>query len=121
MRSLGGHLELGKKGEELAAKTLRKQGYRILCRNHKTPLGEIDMVAEESGHLVFVEVKTRSGTSFGEPKEAISFKKRAKLRNLAQYYLKEKRLGDVFCRFDVVSIVFGENDAPRVELIKDAF
>jgi putative endonuclease len=108
-------------GEELAARTLRKQGYRVICRNHRTPLGEIDMVAEESGHLVFIEVKTRRGTSFGEPKEAVSAKKREKLRNLARYYLKEKNHGDVACRFDVVSIVLDGSGPPGVELIKDAF
>ena len=65
-------LQLGKAGEDLAAAVLKKQGYKILERNYVTPLGEIDLVARQGKTLVIIEVKTRKGTRFGSPQEAVS-------------------------------------------------
>lgn len=76
---------LGIKGEELAVKFLKKKGYRIISRNFKSPIGEIDIIAEDLGTFVFVEVKTRSDESFGYPFEAVNYKKREKLRRVALY------------------------------------
>jgi len=111
---------LGDRGEELAAAFLKKQGYKILERNYRTPLGEIDLIARHLGALVFIEVKTRSGGRFGAGQEAVHSGKQARLRKLADYYLKKKRLGEVTVRFDVVGILW-RDDKPRIELIQGAF
>lgn len=112
--------QLGNRGEDLAAAALKKQGYKILERNYTTPLGEIDLIARHRGELVFIEVKTRKSLRFGEPQDAVSAPKQARLRRLADYYLKQKRLGEVPVRFDVVAITMAAGD-PRVEIIQNAF
>ena len=113
--------QLGDQGEDLAAAALKKQGYKILERNYVTPLGEIDLVARQGKTLVIVEVKTRKSLRFGSPQEAVSFAKQQRLRRLADYYVKQKRLGeDVLVRFDVVAIILGEDEA-QVEIIQEAF
>jgi len=112
--------QLGDAGEDLAAAALKKQGYKILARNWVTPLGEIDLIARQGKTYVFIEVKTRRGERFGAPQEAVHPAKQQKLRRLADYYLKQKRLEEVAMRFDVVAIVIGE-DGTQVEIIKNAF
>ncbi len=97
---------LGKFGEILAERFLKDRGYAIRERNFRCPLGEIDLVAEEGGELVFVEVKSRRGGGFGFPEEQISWKKQRKLERLAAYYLKRYR-HDVPVRIDVVAILLG--------------
>ena len=112
--------DLGDRGEDLAAGFLKKQGYKILERNYRTPLGEVDLIARHRGALVFIEVKTRRGDRFGAPQEAVHPGKQMKLRRLAEYYVKHKRLGEVAVRFDVVAIVVQE-DKPVIEIIPNAF
>jgi putative transposase len=112
--------QLGDHGEDLAAAALKKQGYKILERNYTTPLGEIDLIARQGKTLVIVEVKTRKSTRFGSPQEAVSAGKQAKLRRLADYYLKDQRLTWATVRFDVVGITIIGNE-PQVEIIKEAF
>jgi putative endonuclease len=112
--------QLGRAGEDLAVAALKKQGYKILARNYQTPLGEIDLIARHRGTLVFVEVKTRRSARFGQPQEAVSPKKQARLQKLADYYLKQQRLGPRPTRFDVVGIVL-EETGPQVEIIRGAF
>ena len=112
--------QLGDAGEDLAAAALKKQGYKILARNWVTPLGEIDLIARQGKTYIFIEVKTRRGERFGAPQEAVHPAKQQKLRRLADYYLKQKRLGEVAMRFDVVAIIIGE-DGTQVEIIKNAF
>ncbi len=111
---------LGDTGEDLAAAALKKQGYKILERNYITPLGEIDLIARQGKTLVIIEVKTRKNTRFGSPQEAVSAAKQAKLRRLADYYLKEHRLTGASVRFDVVAILLADA-GPQIEIISDAF
>jgi putative endonuclease len=111
---------LGDAGEDLAAAALKRQGYKILERNYVAPLGEIDLIARQGKTYVFIEVKTRKNDRFGAPQEAVTPAKQHKLRRLADYYLKQKRLGEVAVRFDVVGIVMNE-EGPRVEIIQEAF
>jgi uncharacterized protein (TIGR00252 family) len=113
--------QLGDHGEDLAAAALKQQGYKILERNYVTPLGEIDLVARQGQTLVVVEVKTRKSVRFGSPQEAVSVTKQGRLRRLADYYLKAKRLIGSPVRFDVVAISVTAGDEPRVEIIQDAF
>ncbi len=111
---------LGNRGEEIAEVFLKKAGYRIVERNFRSPFGEVDIVAEDRGCIVFVEVKTRSNLSYGLPAESIGVKKRHKISLVASYYLKSKNIKQRDSRFDVVSIVSSDG-VDRVELIKDAF
>ena len=111
---------LGKRGEDLACAELEKRGYVIVERRFRTRCGELDIVAREAGVLVFVEVKARSGSSFGTPLESVTWKKRQRLSQMAAAYLCHKRLAGVACRFDVISI--NERQGTQtLELVRGAF
>jgi putative endonuclease len=110
---------LGRSGEDLAAGFLKRRGYRILARNYRSPLGEIDIIARERQTLVFVEVKTRRSNYFGDPKAAVTFTKQKKISRVALYYLKTTGQMHTSARFDVVSIT--ADPEPHIELIKNAF
>jgi len=112
---------LGKKGEDLAAKHLAQNGYKLVTRNYRCTLGEIDIIAQDGENLVFIEVKTRSGHSFGSPAEAVTRHKQQQILRVAQYYLQEKRCTDVPCRFDVVAVVISKSCQNQIELIVNAF
>ena len=116
----------GAKGEEIAAKFLLKKGYRILDRNYRTPLGEIDIIAREGETLVFVEVKTRSSAQFGPPQLAVNHRKQVKMTHVALTYLSHRKITHSPCRFDVVAIRnhwkgAGNGREPEIELIRNAF
>ncbi|CAA9314666.1 MAG: Endonuclease [uncultured Frankineae bacterium] len=115
--------ELGRYGEQLAAEHLTADGLTVLARNWRCRRGELDLVLREpDGTLVFCEVKTRSGTGFGEPSEAVGRRKAARLRSLACLWLAEHRPpGSGALRFDVVSIVRRRGEAPRLTHLRDAF
>lgn len=98
--------ELGKKGEELTCFYLESLGYRILKRNFRYTNGEIDIIAEDNGELVFIEVKTRSNNRYGEPSESITKIKKKHLYRTAQLYLKINCMEGRYTRFDVVEIYF---------------
>ena len=105
---------LGDAGERLAARHLRRLGYRILARRYRTPLGEIDLIARDGDCLVFVEVKTRRGTAGGSPAEAVDRSKQQQLTRLASAFLKRHRMLDQRCRFDVVAVVLPGGQVPAV-------
>lgn len=111
---------LGAAGEEVAARLLASLGYRILERNYRCPLGELDAVAVKDRTLVFLEVKARTSDDFGGPLEAVDRRKRRKLTRLAQYFTKERGLVDVPQRFDVVAVWF-EGGRARAEVYENAF
>lgn len=110
----------GKIGEEIAANLLIKEGYRILERNFRCPLGEIDIVALDNGTIVFVEVKTRSSGNFGPPEEAINHRKRHQIAKAAQFYISRKKLHNNPARFDVVAVTI-KDGKEEVRLIRNAF
>ena len=97
---------LGNEGERLAARYLRRQGYKILARRYRTALGELDLVARDGACIVFVEVKTRRSTVAGQPHEAVDRAKQAQLTRLALAFLKRYRRLEQPARFDVVSIIW---------------
>lgn len=103
--------DLGRRGEEAAAKFLHRHGYDVVERNWTCPAGEADIIARVGEVLVFVEVKTRRGVSHGFPAEAVDEVKRERYRRIALAYLAERRLGEVPLRFDVVSIVVSDRRA----------
>lgn len=110
---------IGSKGEEIAADYLKKRGYSILYRNYKTPYGEADIIIKDNDTVVFVEVKTRSNISFGQPFEAVNFKKQERLKRIALFYMKNIHR-QIKIRFDVISIS-SEDGRDKVEHIKEAF
>ncbi len=110
----------GKAGEIVATQYLKKQKYKILERNYKNTIGEIDIIAKKKGVIIFVEVKTRLSSAFGDPLEAIDDIKQMKIRNVASMYLKSKGLLDSPCRFDAISVL-GTIDDPEIRHIEDAF
>ena len=112
--------ELGKKGEEVALRFLKKNGYKIIEKNYVCKMGEMDIIAREKDTLVFVEVKTRTSMVFGPPQLAVNSTKQMQLSKVALYFLKEKRLEEVKARFDVVAVLLRPR-GDEIELIKDAF
>ncbi len=114
------HLHLGKKGEELAVAHLQKMKYKILDRNYKCPLGEIDLIARDKNTLVFIEVKTRMTKDFGGPAAAVDLRKQRQLSKVALHYLNQKRMDNIPARFDVVAIEL-IGPVPQVEIIRNAF
>ena len=113
-------IRTGKKGEELAVAHLQKLGYRILERNYRCPLGEIDIVAKEKNTIVFVEVKSRKSEQFGDPELAVGKTKQRKLTLIALYYLGRQKDSLLAARFDVVAVKM-LGDHTEVQLIRDAF
>lgn len=110
----------GARGEDLAAQYLRRKGYRIRERNFRCRQGEIDMIAEKAGILVFVEVKLRKSTAKGQPREAVDWRKQQRILGAAQYYLYSKKINDVPMRFDVIEI-YDEARGLRINQIENAF
>lgn len=110
----------GRAGEELAAAYLQAVGYRLLERNYRCRFGEIDIVAEEGGTLVFAEVKSRRSEAYGEPQLAVGIQKQKKLSRVALHYLSERRLRSRCARFDVVAVKLLPVES-RIELIRNAF
>ncbi|MDD5005220.1 MAG: YraN family protein [Candidatus Omnitrophica bacterium] len=114
-------LELGRKGEDLAVDFLKQKGYKIIQRNYKNKLGEIDIIAKERKTLCFVEVKTRTSLKFGYPQEAINIFKQRQLNKVALSYLRQYNLLNLPARFDIVSIILDNQNKVDIEIIKDAF
>jgi len=112
--------ELGKKGEDLALRFLKKRGYRIIEQNYVCKMGEMDLIAKEKDTLVFIEVKTRTSMDFGPPQLAVTEFKQRQLSKVALNFLKEKKIEDVKARFDVVAILLTPG-REEIELIRDAF
>ncbi len=115
--------ELGRWGEDLAAQHLEATGARILSRNWRTRSGELDLVVlEPDGTLVFVEVKTRTGSGFGEPAEAVGRVKAQRIRALAcQWLAAERPPGSGDLRFDVVSVLRARGEPVRLVHLRAAF
>ncbi|MFA5059851.1 MAG: YraN family protein [Candidatus Omnitrophota bacterium] len=111
----------GRYGEDVAAQFLVKSGYRILEKNFKTRLGEIDIIAKDGRTICFVEVKMRRTKQQGSPLEAVTKKKQLKLSRLALIYLKNKDMMDQQARFDVVAVSKNQNGDDELTLVKDAF
>ncbi len=115
------HLRRGARGEKLACRHLRQQGYKILYRNFRGRSGgELDIVCRDHETLVFVEVTTRTGEDFGRPIETISSEQRQRIVRGGLAWLRLLDNPDILFRFDVVEVILSEKK-PRLELIKNAF
>ncbi len=112
---------VGDEGEGRAEAYLRDRGFRILGRKVRSPLGELDLVADDRGVLVFVEVKRRRTGAYGGAIEAVDARKRAKLIQLAAHYLAQHRIRNRACRFDVLLIQDNDTTAEAMQHIVNAF
>ena len=116
---MAAHNELGKWGEDLAVAYLQGKGYTIIERDWKSGHRDIDIIAEdETGTIVFVEVKTRRNRMFGEPEEAIDYRKMQSLQLAVNHYIKFRRINSQV-RFDIISIVGTIGSEPEINHIKD--
>ena len=114
-------IHLGKIGEDLAAVFLQRRGYKILERNFRSRIGEVDIIARDKNTICFIEVKTRRSEMMGSAWEAVSIFKQKKLTLTALNYLKYKNWDDCEVRFDVVAVNFKGKGEPQIELLTGAF
>ena len=118
--SSNARIRLGAHGERIAARHLKRSGYRIVSRNFRAAGAEVDLVAMDGETLVFVEVKTRLGDGAGAPQEALDRRKQAHIRRAATIFAARNRAESRPIRFDVVAIA-GAGSNRRIEILKDAF
>ena len=112
---------LGKQGEDLAVQELRRRGYAILARRYRTRFGEIDIVAEEAGAVIFVEVKARRSSKYGAATDAVPTWKQRRIAAMALDYLARTNRLERPARFDVVAIDGIGTGKPNLQVIRDAF
>ena len=117
---------IGDRGETLAAQYLEDAGYRIMDRNYRYERAEVDLVCfdptgAQRGEIVFIEVKTRSGLGYGAPEEAVTDEKQERIAHASQAYLYERHLEGAPARFDVISILLNQGEAPHIKHFKNAF
>ena len=114
------HNELGKWGEEVAARMLTEKGYRIIARDWKDNHKDLDIVAVADDCLVIVEVKTRRNKDYMAPEQAVDYRKIKNITLAANNYVKTHRI-DLQLRFDIVSIVGSEGGECKIDHIENAF
>lgn len=112
--------QLGRQGEAMACGELERLGYAIVERRFRTRFGEIDVVATDNGTLVFVEVKTKTDSSFSDPVESVTKQKQRRLVSMAEQYVAHHRLDNLPCRFDVVTVDVSATPS-RIVVYRDAF
>lgn len=113
------HIELGQKGEDIATNHLIGKHYEIVDRNYRFRNAEIDIICKKDKKLIFVEVKTRHSSAFGEPYKAVTWKKQQQIIKVANHYIKQQNSDDDI-RLDVISIVLNQFGM-RLEHIEHAF
>ncbi len=109
---------LGEKGEEIAARFLKKRRIKILEQNFRTPYGEIDIIGSDGKKIRFIEVKTRSSEKFGKPFEAVDKSKLRHIKNSALFYLDGK---DADFEIDVISVLIDRDGNEKIEYIENVF
>jgi len=112
---------IGQMGEVLTCQFLVKKGYSILEKNFRAPFGEIDIIAKKNNCICFVEVKCRKSMKYGLPEEAVTSYKKKKIIQVAQFYMKKKRIKNSSFRFDVVAIQFNQQGLQTIKHITNAF
>ena len=112
--------DLGKKGEKLTVKFLKKNKYKIIETNYKTKAGEIDIIARNKTFLVFTEVKTRTEGQMLEPQFSVDFKKRRKIFKTANLYM-QKHKSDLQPRFDISEVIFHQDGKFSINYLENAF
>lgn len=112
---------LGRAGESAALAWYQRRGFRLVARNWRCPLGELDLVVRRGTLVAFVEVKTRAGSGFGGGYEAVGWRKQQKLRQLAEAFVSRHGRAGLDYRFDVASVMPGRSGRHEVHVFEDAF
>ncbi len=113
--------ELGKLGEETAVQFLREKGYKIKEVNYTFGKGELDIIALDGDITVFVEVKSRQNLEMGDPVYGVTPAKVKQIKRIAELYLYDRNIEEIECRFDVVTVLFREEQDPLIEHYINAF
>ena len=113
-------LRLGERGETMACAELESRGYAIVERRFRTRFGEIDVVANDQGTLVFVEVKTKTDSGFSDPVESVTKRKQQRLVSMAEQFVAHRGIADMPCRFDVVTVDISVTPS-KIVVYPDAF
>lgn len=113
--------DVGRRGEDCAAQYLQQAGYTLLERNWRCQQGEIDLIAERNGDVVFVEVKTRSGVGYGHPFEAITVRKLGRLRRLAAAWCRQSGVRARRIRIDAIAVINRPGREPLVEHLEGVY
>ncbi len=113
--------KIGDRGEDIAAAYLESKDWLIIDRNYAFEKAEVDIVATDRNYIIFVEVKTRSGTYFGRPEEFVTPAKEANIKKAAEAWIYERKMETAVIRFDIISIVQNGNEAPEITHFEDAF
>lgn len=113
---------LGAFGEDMACSYLESKGYKIIERNFSCRVGEVDIIGIDGDTIAFIEVKSRTGVSYGNPSEAVSRTKQGRIVKTALFFMTKHRLFDYMCRFDVIEVLTdGTKENININLIKNAF
>ncbi len=113
--------DIGNNGEDIAAAYLESKDWIVLDRNYFFEKAEVDIVATDRNYIVFVEVKTRSGTYFGRPEEYVTPEKEKNIKKAAEAWIYERKMETAVVRFDIISVVQKGNEAPEITHFEDAF
>lgn len=113
--------ELGKLGEAVALQYLKDKGFLIKELNYTFLKGEIDIIAADKDEIVFIEVKSRGNLDLGDPVEGVTPSKVKQIKKVAEFYLYEKKIENIYCRFDVVTVLFLDIKNPTIEHYINAF
>jgi putative endonuclease len=120
-KALNGNIATGKRGEKVAEKHLKSNGYIILERGWRYRRMEIDLIVKKGKTIAFVEVKTRSSVKFGRATELVSYEQQKRIISAADVYLKQNNLKKFLVRYDVVFILTADSRKPEIEHIESAF
>jgi putative endonuclease len=112
--------QVGNKGESLAEDYIKRKGYKIIQRNYRCRLGEIDIIAKDDDTIVFIEVRTKQNENFGSPQDSVTSTKINKISKTALRFIQEKNLSGYSYRFDFIAITFSQGK-PNIEHIENAF
>ena len=116
------HESFGTRGEHAAERYLAGLSYRVLRRQHRNSGGELDLIALDGDTVVFVEVKTRSGVTHGQPIEAVNAEKQRRMTRAALVFLKRENWLERRSRFDVIAVVWADaTSAPQITHYRNAF
>ena len=120
-RRSNGRLRLGSRGERVAARLLKRQHHRVIARNYRCPVGEIDLITADGETIVFVEVKTRSSDEAADLLDAARPGKWLRVERAARYFVMQRSVADRPCRFDLVTVLWPPRGSPQIEHFPDAF
>jgi len=112
---------IGEMGEDYATKYLESKGYKIIKRNFFCKRGEIDIIAKDKNEFVFIEVKTRTGSQYGQPSEAVNKQKQAHMYGTVEFYVMANNLEKAYIRLDVIEVFMRYDSTYTINHIKQAF